>query len=70
MSARIGNPKNFFDIFLIKYLKIHKKTIFPDHYNYSINELNNFISFAEKNIVETPMVKRFFKNKKIQSTKN
>ena len=58
--AGIGNPENFFDILESENLKIHKKIPFPDHYNYSINELNNFISFAEKNNLEIVTTEKDF----------
>ena len=50
--AGIGNPINFFNILESGNLKIHKKISFSDHYDYSIDELNNFIDFAEKNNLE------------------
>ena len=50
--AGIGNPNNFFDILESKNLKIQKKISFPDHYEYSINELISFINFAKKNNLE------------------
>ena len=30
-------------------LKISKKISFPDHYNYTLKELNELITYAEKN---------------------
>lgn len=50
--AGIGNPENFFYLLENHNLKIQKKISFPDHYNYSIKELNSLISYAEKNNLE------------------
>ena len=47
--AGIGNPENFFSLLEENNLKIIKKIPYPDHYNYSIKELNKLISFALKN---------------------
>ena len=47
--AGIGNPENFFYLLENNKLKIDKKISFPDHYNYSLNELNKLIDFALKN---------------------
>ena len=47
--AGIGNPNNFFNL-LEKYdLSVVKKVSFPDHYNYSLKELNELIDFSLKN---------------------
>ena len=45
----IGNPENFLDLLNSYKLKIAKKYIFPDHYTFSKEELNNFKSEAKKN---------------------
>ena len=47
--AGIGNPKNFFDLLEKNNLRVVKKVSFPDHYNYSIDELNNLVDFSTKN---------------------
>lgn len=47
--AGIGNPDNFFNLLEKNNLKITKKIYFPDHYDYSINELNNLIDYSVKN---------------------
>jgi len=47
--AGIGNPENFFNLLEKNNLKIFKKMSFPDHYNYSLSELNKIINFASKN---------------------
>ena len=46
--AGIGNPENFFDLLEKNNLKISKKISFPDHYNYTLKELNELITYAEK----------------------
>ena len=47
--AGIGNPENFFDLLESNKLKIIKKISYPDHYNYTLQELNDLISFSLKN---------------------
>jgi len=47
--AGIGNPENFFNLLEKNNLKIIKKISFPDHYNYSLKELNELINFSLKN---------------------
>ncbi len=47
--AGIGNPENFLELLNSHKLKIAKKYIFPDHYTFSKEELNNFKSEAKKN---------------------
>ena len=43
--AGIGNPNNFFNLLEKNNLCVVKKVSFPDHYNYSIKELNNLVNF-------------------------
>ena len=45
----IGNPENFLNLLNNHNLKIAKKYIYPDHYTFSKQELNNFINEAKKN---------------------
>ena len=47
--AGIANPENFFNLLEKNNLKIKKKIAFPDHYNYSLKELNELIVFSLKN---------------------
>ena len=47
--AGIGNPTNFFELVDKNKLQIKKKISFPDHYNYSIEELNNLVNYSVKN---------------------
>ena len=45
----IGNPENFLELLNKHNLKIARKYIFPDHYVFSKDEINNFINEARKN---------------------
>ena len=47
--AGIGNPDNFFKLLDKNHLNISKKISFPDHYNYSLKELNDLIEYSIKN---------------------
>jgi tetraacyldisaccharide 4'-kinase len=47
--AGIGNPNNFFKLLEKNNLNVVKKLSFPDHYNYSIKELDNIVDFSIKN---------------------
>ena len=47
--AGIGNPENFFDTLREYGLKIIKSKIFPDHYSYRKNEIENLLDFTNKN---------------------
>jgi tetraacyldisaccharide 4'-kinase len=65
--AGIGNPENFFSLLKENNLNVVKKMPFPDHYNYSINELNEIVNFSLKNnlkIITTE--KDFFRIKHFQ----
>ena len=46
--AGIGNPENFLKLLNNHNLRIAKKYIFPDHYTFSKEEVNNFISEAKR----------------------
>ena len=47
--AGIGSPNNFFNL-LEKYnLRVIKKISFPDHYNYSVKELNDLVQYSKTN---------------------
>ncbi len=49
--AGIGNPKNFFYILNKNKVLVEKKLAFPDHYNYSDNDINEIKEMAkEKNL--------------------
>ena len=47
--AGIGNPNNFFDLLEKNNLNISKKITFPDHYDYSMEELDNIIKYSISN---------------------
>ena len=62
--AGIGNPDNFFKILLDNNLNIEKKLIFPDHYEFSKNEIKNIINEAYENEYEIIMTEKdYFKVK-------
>ena len=46
--AGIGNPENFFSLLKSHGLSIKEKISFPDHYNYSKDEIQNIIWKAKK----------------------
>ena len=46
--AGIGNPTNFFDILSKNKLECSEKLIYPDHYEFSKNVLEDLISLANK----------------------
>tara|TARA_B110000259_G_scaffold188400_1_gene247046 strand:+ start:52 stop:984 length:933 start_codon:yes stop_codon:yes gene_type:complete len=63
--AGIGNPQNFFDLLKKNNLKVHVKKAFPDHYNYSLAELNELIKFSHKNNLKLITTEKdFFRIKK------
>ena len=63
--AGIGNPQNFFDLLEKNNLKVHAKKAFPDHYNYSLAELNGLIKFSHKNNLKLITTEKdFFRIKK------
>tara|TARA_Y100000590_G_scaffold138381_1_gene158434 strand:- start:1378 stop:2307 length:930 start_codon:yes stop_codon:yes gene_type:complete len=47
--AGIGNPENFFSMLKKNNINIIEKISYPDHYNYSKNELENLINKVKKN---------------------
>ena len=47
--AGIGNPNNFFDLLEKNNLNISKKITYPDHYDYSMEELDNIIKYSISN---------------------
>tara|TARA_Y100001970_G_scaffold253279_1_gene327880 strand:- start:7051 stop:7980 length:930 start_codon:yes stop_codon:yes gene_type:complete len=46
--AGIGNPSNFFDILKMNRLNVIKEIEFPDHYNYSEQDLDKLIELEKK----------------------
>ena len=62
--AGIGNPKNFFQLMENNNLKIKKKLIFPDHYKFSKNEIQNILKDAKKQHLKIIMTEKdYFKIK-------
>jgi tetraacyldisaccharide 4'-kinase len=47
--AGIGNPNNFFNLLKKYNLRIIKELSFPDHYDYSLRELNDLVAFSKNN---------------------
>jgi tetraacyldisaccharide 4'-kinase len=47
--AGIGNPNNFFNLLEKNNLRVEKKIPFPDHYNYSMGELNDIVNYSISN---------------------
>ena len=50
--AGIGNPNNFFELLTEYNLNVQKKISFPDHYNFTANEIEKMIEIASKNDFE------------------
>ena len=62
--AGIGNPENFFQLIEKNGLKISEKLIFPDHYKFSLEEIQNIIKKAEKGNYQIIMTEKdYFKIK-------
>ena len=60
--AGIGNPENFFQTIEKNNLDISKKIIFPDHYEFSRNEIQNIIDEAKSNNYQIIMTEKdYFK---------
>ena len=47
--AGIGNPNNFFHLLEKNNLNVQKKLIYPDHYNFTQNEILKLLEKAKKN---------------------
>jgi len=58
--AGIGNNENFFKLLQRNNLKITKKIFFPDHYNYSLKDLNELIDLSLKNNLKLITTKKDF----------
>jgi len=43
----IGNPESFKETVINNGLKVVKEIIFPDHYQYTINDINNIMAYAK-----------------------
>ena len=67
--AGIGNPENFLKLLNNHNLKIAKKYIYPDHYNFSKEEIDNFISEAKKNGYQIVCTEKDFHRIKVYDIK-
>ena len=67
--AGIGNPENFLKLLNNHKLKIAKKYIYPDHYNFSKEEIDNFISEAKKNGYQIVCTEKDFHRIKVYDIK-
>ena len=65
----IGNPENFLKLLKNHNLKIAKKYIYPDHYNFSKEEIDNFISEAKKNGYQIICTEKDFHRIKVHDDK-
>ena len=65
----IGNPENFLKLLNDHNLKIAKKYIYPDHYNFSKEEIDNFISEAKKNGYQIVCTEKDFHRIKVYDIK-
>ncbi len=54
----IGNPSNFFNLLSSYGLIVSKKFSFPDHYDFSKVELENFVKLAQKNNYQIIMTEK------------
>ena len=62
--AGIGNPKNFFKLLEENNLLVEKKIVFPDHYQFTIEEFQNIVLEAKKKNLKIIMTEKdFFKTK-------
>ncbi len=68
--AGIGNPDNFFQILKKNKLNLIKKVSFPDHYNYSKNEIKKLINDAkEKKLTLVTTEKDYYRLKSLKLKK-
>lgn len=68
----IGNPENFFELLIDNKLKIKKKIVFPDHYQFKKGELSNIIREAKKDNLQIVTTEKDFhrlKNFKFKAIK-
>ncbi len=60
--AGIGNPDNFFQLIEKNNLKIYKKMVYPDHYEFSKTEIENILNYAESKNYQIIMTEKdYFK---------
>ena len=65
----IGNPENFLKLLNNHNLKIAKKYIYPDHYNFSKEEVDNIITEAKKNNYQIICTEKDFHRIKVYDIK-
>ena len=53
-----GNPENFFKILKDNQMNIQKKMVYPDHYEYTKNEMLKIIEYAKKNDFQIVMTEK------------
>ncbi len=54
----IGNPENFFKILKDNQMNIQKKMVYPDHYEFTKNEMLKIIKYAKKNDFQIVMTEK------------
>ncbi len=54
----IGNPENFFKILKENQMNIQKKMVYPDHYEFTKNEMLQIIEHAKKNDFQIVMTEK------------
>ncbi len=54
----IGNPENFFKILKDNQMNIQKKMVYPDHYEFTKNEILKIIEYAKKNDFQIVMTEK------------
>ena len=54
----IGNPENFFKILKDNQVNIQKKMVYPDHYEFTKNEMLKIIEYAKKNDFQIVMTEK------------
>jgi len=68
--AGIGNPENFLELLLNNGLKVEKKLFFPDHYEFTKNEIVNIVNEAERNNFQILMTEKdYYKIKHFKQDK-
>ena len=68
--AGIGNPNNFFELLSEYNLDVQKKISFPDHYNFTANEIKKMTEIASKNNYELVTTEKDFYRIKDYNFKN
>ena len=54
----IGNPENFFKILIDNQMNIQKKMVYPDHYEFTKNEMLKIIEYAKKKDFQIVMTEK------------